>query len=308
MAAGYLQMFRLTRDSEYAEKARGCLDWLIAHKSPRFDQFSWANHFDFASRGGSYSKHESIIVWTALIGQSFIDGFEALGASKYLEVADSACRWILSLPREHTTSGTCISYHAVSQSSIHNANMLGAALLARTWRHVRHPEFLHAAEEAMRYSCSRQRPDGSWWYAEDPNHRWIDSFHTGYNLDSLRCYIESAGDETHRDAMMRGLDYYKRHFFREDGCPGYYHNRIYPIDSQCAAQGIETLARFSAMDQECLGLAKRVASWSIHHMQAPDGHFYYRVYPLIKAKAPMLHWAQATTYLGLARLLGAMSR
>ena len=55
MAAGYLEMYRLTKDAEYCEKARGCLDWLIEHKSPRFSEFSWANHFDFASRGGSYS-------------------------------------------------------------------------------------------------------------------------------------------------------------------------------------------------------------------------------------------------------------
>ena len=296
MAAGYLEMYRLTNDAEYVEKARGCLDWLIAHKSPRFNQFSWANHFDFASRGGSYSKDESIIVWTALIGQSFIDGFEATGEPKYLQTADSACRWILSLPREQTTSGTCISYHAVSQSSIHNANMLGAALLARTWKHIGNPDFLQAAQDAMLYSCSRQRQDGSWWYAEDPKHHWIDNFHTGYNLDSLKCYVENAGDDTYRSAIANGLEFYKRHFFREDGCPGYYHNRTYPIDSQCAAQAIETLAGFSAWDPECLELAKRVASWTIQNMQAPDGHFYYRVYPFIKAKAPMLHWAQATIY------------
>ena len=34
-------------------------------------------------------------------------------------------------------------------------------------------------------------------------------------------------------------------------------------------------------------------------MQDEDGHFYYRAYPLMKAKAPMLHWAQATTYRAL---------
>jgi rhamnogalacturonyl hydrolase YesR len=306
MAAGYLEMFRLTNDKAYAEKARGCLDWLMAHKSPRFKQCSWANHFDFASRGGRYSKDESIIVWTALIGQSFLDGFEATGDARYLEVADSACSWILSLPRERTSSGTCLSYHAVSQVSIHNANMLGAALLARTWRHAGNVEHLQAAAEAMQYSCARQRPDGSWWYAEELRYRWVDNFHTGYNLDSVRCYTESTGDDTYRNAIVKGLEFYKGHFFREDGCPRYYHDRTQPIDSQCAAQAIETLAHFSPRDSECLELAQRVASWTIRNMQDPDGHFYYRMYPLIKAKAPMLHWAQATTYRALTALLSSM--
>jgi hypothetical protein len=308
MAAGYLEMFRLTKDKEYEEKARGCLEWLIAHKSPKFQEYSWANHFDFASRGGRYSKDESIVVWTALIGQAFIEGFEAMGDPHCLGIAESACRWILALPRERTDSGTCLSYHAIGQESIHNSNMLGAALLARAWRHARNPEYLRVAAEAMLYSCSRQRPDGSWWYAEDPKYHWIDNFHTGYNLDSLRCYTESSGDDTYQDAIARGLEFYKRHFFREDGCPRYYHNRTQPVDSQCAAQAIDTLAAFADRDPSCLDLAHRVADWTIQHMQARDGHFYYRRYPIVTARTPMLHWAQATAYAGLARLLGVMYR
>ena len=55
----------------------------MEHKSPKFQEYSWANHFDFASRSGRYSKDESIIVWTALIGQAFLDGFESSGTSGF---------------------------------------------------------------------------------------------------------------------------------------------------------------------------------------------------------------------------------
>jgi len=308
MAAGYLTMHRLTGAHEYRERAIRCLDWLREHKSSKFQEYSWANHFDFASRGGQYSREESIIVWTSIIGQAFLDGYEATGSQRFLGVAESACRWILALPREQTPTGTCISYHAIGQMSIHNANMLGAAFLARTWRHTKNPAYRRLATEAMDYSCSRQRPDGSWWYAEEPKYHWIDNFHTGYNLDSLKTYIDATGDERYRGGMMRGLDYYKRHFFGADGCPAYYHNRTQPIDSQCAAQSIETLSNFAELDGECLDLARRVAGWTIRNMQAKDGHFYYRRYPLLTAKAPMLHWAQATTYRALTLLVTAHAR
>jgi hypothetical protein len=308
MAAGYFSMYRLTGDVEYRDKGASCLDWLAAHKSPKFAEYSWANHFAFAGRGGRYPSDESIIVWTALIGQAFLDGFEVTGDSRYLDVANSACRWILALPRERTEQGACLSYYAPSQSSIHNANMLGAALLARAWRHAHIPEYLDVASQAVEYTCARQRPDGSWWYAEHPTYHWIDNFHTGYNLDSLKCYAENSGDDRHREALSKGLDFYKRHFFEASGRPRYYHNRTQPVDSQCAAQSIETLAHFAAADPECLELAVRVATWTIRNMQDDDGHFYYRAYPLIKAKAPMLHWAQATTYRGLAALLEVSPR
>jgi hypothetical protein len=302
MAAGYLTMFAAAGDPAYYQKAVNCLEWLAHHKSPKFEEYSWANHFDFASRGGRYSKDESIIVWTALIGHAFLDGFEASGDSRYLRIAESASRWILALPRERTESGTCISYHALDQSSIHNANMLGAAFLARCWRHLRRPELLDVAAAAMRYSCSRQLADGAWWYAEAPMYHWIDNFHTGYNLDSLKTFIDCSGDRTYERQLQRGFEYYVAHFFEPNGCPRYYHNRTQPIDSQCAAQSIETLTRFAAAGFDSVDLACRTASWWITNMQDPDGHFYYRMYPIVKAKMPMLHWAQATTYRALALL------
>jgi hypothetical protein len=47
-----------------------------------------------------------------------------------------------------------------------------------------------------------------------------------------------------------------------------------------------------------------VAEWTISNMQDKDGHFHYRIYPGgIRAKMPMMHWGQATTYKALAGLL-----
>jgi hypothetical protein len=307
MAWGYLAMLKRTGNPAYRDKAVRCLEWLMENKSPKFKEYSWANHFDFASRDGRYSKHESIIVWSALVGHAFLDGFEALNDRRYLEVSQSVCRWILGLPRERTDTGNCISYMAIRQTSIHNANMLGAALLSRAWRYSDDREYLAVASEAMKYSCSRQQPDGSWWYAEDPKFHWIDNFHTGYNLESLRCYIENSGDRTYQGHMVKGLEFYKNHFFEEDGCPRYYHDRTYPVDSQCVAQAIETLANFAAHDQESMALAMKVALWAIDNMQDREGFFYYRKYPLIRVKTPMLHWAQATTYRALALLLSVMA-
>ena len=306
MAWGYLSMYKLTGDGRYKEKAETCLEWLIKNKSHRFEDYTWANHFDFASRTGKYSKHEPIIVWTCLIGQAFLDANEILGSARYLDVAKSICNWVVKLPREKTDSGTCISYYAFTQSSIHNSNMLGAAMLARTAKLTGNTEHLKIAAEAMLYSCSRQLPDGAWYYGEAGHHHWIDNFHTGYNLDSLKCYIDNTGDKSFDDNMRRAFKYFTSTFFEANGRPKYYHDRVYPVDSQCASQAIETLANFAEYDDTSLELGIKVAKWTIENMQDRDGYFYYRQYPLIKAKAPMLHWAQATTYRGLVLLLSKL--
>jgi hypothetical protein len=179
-------------------------------------------------------------------------------------------------------------------------------MLARTARHTRNAAYLTLARSAMEYSCSRQGADGSWLYGADPRYHWIDNFHTGYNLDSLKSYVDSTGDETWRENLRRGLVFLKDHFFEADGCPKYYHDRRYPVDSQCAAQAIETLANFSAEDPSCLDLSVKVARWTIGNMQGRDGHFYYRIYPLMKARTPMLHWGQGTMFKALAQLRVAL--
>jgi hypothetical protein len=37
-------------------------------------------------------------------------------------------------------------------------------------------------------------------------------------------------------------------------------------------------------------------------MQSQRGYFYYRQYPLMKARTPMLHWGQGTMFKALAHL------
>jgi hypothetical protein len=304
MAWGHLLLHRSTGDEEHKVKALACLDWLDRHKSPKFQQHSWANYFDFASRGGTYYKHDSIIVWTSMIAQAYLEAFEQFGDERHLRIAESACDWIVSLPREKTDRGDCISYYAIGQESIHNANMLGAAALARAARHLARPEFLDVARSAMVYSCTRMQADGSWWYAEEPKFHWIDNFHTGYNLDSLQCYLAHSGDAEYTEHLQRGLAYFKRTFFEPSGRPKYYHDRAYPIDIQCASQAIDTLARFADDDAGALQLGVRVAFWTIANMQDRRGFFYYRKYPGgITARTPMLHWGQATMFKALAHLL-----
>jgi rhamnogalacturonyl hydrolase YesR len=303
MAAGYLLLYRATHEQQYLDKAIRCLEWLDKHKVPRFQHHSWSNHYDFSSRGGTYTKDDPIIVWTALIGQAYVDAFEITGQEWYLRIAESACNWILDLPREQTPHGACISYFAHVQSSVHNSNMLGAALLARTAKHNGSDQYSRVARSAMIYSCFHQRAEGSWWYGEEPKYQWVDNFHTGYNLESLNSYMQASGDHEFLPSLDQGLKFYKAHFFEDTGRPKYYHNRTYPVDIQCAAQSIDTLALFADRDLECLELAQKVAAWTIGNMQDSEGYFYYRQYPLVKAKIPMLHWGQGTMFKALAHLL-----
>ena len=303
MAWGYLLRFELTGDCTFCDKAVACLNWLIANKSSRDPEYCWGNHFDFTSRSGHIPAQEPTIVWSSLIGQAFLEAYEQLGNEHYLAVAESICNWILKLPREETSVGTCISYHARFQSSIHNSNLLGAALLAGTWKHTGREELMVLARDAVRYSSVHQLPDGAWWYGEEPKFHWIDNFHTGYNLDSIKRYVEATGDDWCKETLHRGYRYFVETFFEPSGCPRYYHNRTYPVDIQSAAQAIDTLCLFSDKCSASLDLATKVAHWTIVNLLDQSGYFYYRKYPFVMSRTPYFHWGQATMFKALAHLL-----
>lgn len=307
MAWGYLRRYKLTANEDYARRAVSCLDWLMNHRSEG-PHYCWGNEFTFTTRAGRIPRHQPTIVWSGLIGQAFMDAYEILGQSRYLEVASSTCDWILKLPREETATGACLSYVAFKQSSIHNSNMLGGALLARVGKATGRRDALELAKQSMLYSCSRINPDGGWYYGEAPKYHWIDNFHTGYNLDSLKRYTDSTGDKSFLPQQKLGYEYLKKHFFEPDGCPKYFHNRTQPIDIQCASQAIDTLAFYSDEDPAVLDLACRVAEWTIDNMQAPDGHFYYRDLGWMKIKTPMFHWGQGTMFKALAHLSLKLSK
>jgi hypothetical protein len=304
LARAYLKLYQVTGDTGWQDKADRCLAWLRDHPSPNYERLCWGNHFDYQSRVFYLPKGEPTVVWTAHIGHAFLDAWEIDGDEQDLRSAQSVCQFILQdLERRAEGKGVCISYVPGMYRAVHNANMLAAAVLARTFVHTRDAELRRVASDAVDYTVGAQREDGSWWYGEAEDLRWVDNFHTGYVLDSLWCYIDSTGDRERWVAFDRGASFFLRSFFLEDGTPKYYPHETYPIDIQCAAQGIETLSLLGRRwDSKCQDVAGRVADWTIEHMQDTDGYFYFQRGRSWMNKTPMLHWGQATMLNALACL------
>jgi hypothetical protein len=309
MAHGYLVMsHRVSMHGDALAEARRCLDWLVDHRASGHSEFCWGDAYDYATRSGRRPRGEPLLIWSALIGLAFLEAFEATRETRYLRVAEGVGRWILQLPAEHTDAGLCLSYVAYRQMSIHNANAMGAAFLARLGALTGDANAQAVARSAMTYTCARQQADGSWFYAEQPKFRWVDNFHTGYNLSALKTYQAASGDHSFDEQLSKGLHYFRTNFFERDGRPKYFNDRTYPVDIQCAAQAIETLAHFADLDSECLTQSQTVAAWTIENMQAPDGHFHYRDLGWMKVSTPMLHWGQASMVKALATLLDRLDQ
>ena len=310
LARGFIRLYQSTGDVMWRRRAESMLQWLLENQSPGYSGACWGNHFDYQSRSVFVRKLSPSVVWTSLIGHAFLDAYDQFHDEKYLETAISSCRHIerdLGAYQEGDT--LCIHYFPTSTHQVHNANTLGASLLARTSSYTQNEMWREMATKAMLYAAKYQREDASWYYGQAPNLHWVDNFHTAYVLDSFHWYGKATGEERLDRQMMDGYWYWKKTFFSSEGMPRYYDHKALPLDIQCSSQAIDTLVLFRDRDPESLSLALKVAQWTIENMQDPTGYFYYRRYSrYIVNKTPTQHWGQSTMMCALAGLSQALAK
>ena len=302
-ARGYLRLYLADGDERYLQRCNECLEWLIDNHSSGYSGYCWGNAFDYQSRGFYLEEGVPTVVWVSLIGHAFLDTYDVLKIDKYKEVALSCGEFILNdLPRTKEMKGECISYVPFMNMSIHNSNMLAAGFLARLYSLNKDDTYFVVARKAMSYSVSCQLENGGWYYGEEKKFQWIDSWHTAYNLDSIKYYTDYTGDESFWDAFHNGVKFYLGNFFLKSGRPKFYWNRLAAADIQCTGQALDSLISYGNDYPVTVEIAQKVAVWTIQNMQAEDGHFYFRKYKHMIDKTPMLHWGQATMLSGLTSL------
>ena len=287
------------------EVARGVVAQIIASRSPESEYWCWGYSFPWQTRMILVPRGAPNLVCTVFVANALLDAFEALGDTRFLQMAVSAGEYLVK--ELYYTEGAGVASFSyplpTSKSKVHNANFLAAALLSRLYYHKGDDRLVDPALQAARYSAGKQKSDGSWSYGELPRQGWIDNFHTGYNLTSLRAIdrnLHTSEFETH---IRRGFEFYRKHFFREDGAVRYFHNQTYPIDIHAVAQSLLILLEFRELDTTVLSLIRLVYSWAMKHMWNEAGFFSYRVLRTLTIRTSYMRWSQAWMLLALTKLL-----
>ena len=278
---------------------------LVALRSPHTSYWCWGYSFPWQTRTDMVPRWSPNLVCTSFVANALLDAYELKQESRYLSMARSSGEYILNdlyWTEADTTAGFSYPFPG-KRARVHNANFLGSALLCRLYKHCGEKRLLESALRVARYSASKQHENGSWDYGELQTQRWIDNFHTGYNLCALRSiseYTESSEFESH---IRLGFQFYCHHFFTKDNAPRYFNNNTYPIDIHSVAQSIITLLALRDYDKDSAGLAVSVSEWSRIHMWDREGFFYYQVLPSWTNKISYMRWSQAWMLLALATQL-----
>ena len=264
----------------------------------------WGYSFPWQARNILVPQGAPNVVCTAFVATSLLDAHDQGSDDRCLGMAVSAAEYMVNDLYWSDGEAAGFSYPMPHiKSHTYNANLLAAALLCRVARVTNDGKFLAPALRAARFAVSKQREDGSWYYGESPKSRWIDNFHTGYNLGALQSMARDLESNEFDASIRRGFEFYRTNFFREDGAPKYFHNQAYPLDIHCVAQSILTLLAFKDLDSSNVELAHSVFDWAMKHMWDDRGFFYYRVLRLLTIRTSYMRWSQAWMLLALSTLL-----
>ena len=302
LISAYVEKYKLYNNERDLEQARRFADWLITNYSKAYSGKCWGYNFDWPNRNSFYKKGLPTIVNTTFIANGFLDLYDITEDKKYLDTAVSSCEFIINdLNRYEEKDSFCFSYTPVdNHACIHNANMLGAALLARVNHYIHKKEYLDYAIKSMKYSINHQNKDGSWFYGVGWKQKWIDSFHTGYNLLALNDFINFTNERKYSENLARGYKFYLDNFFTEEGCVKYYHNKLYPLDCHAFANTIITISTLTKLSEKSNPILEKVIKHAIKiFWSEKSGYFYYKKGRYFLNKIDYTRWVQIWMFYAL---------
>lgn len=264
-----------------------------------FSGACWGYDFDWEARHARIPAYQPTVVATGIVSNGLYHAWKITGIIRLKKLVISSADFVSKdLKRTYKGNSFCFSYSPFDTQQVFNASMKGVRLLSQAYAISNDYRLKQEADLAARFVINHQREDGSWGYSLAKQGGWVDNYHTGYILDCLDDYIRYCHTASYDEHLYLGYQYYKDHFFRQDGQPAFYSDNIYPSDSTAAAQSILTLTRFG--DHE---MAERTAHWMIRNMQAENGSFYFRKFKKYTIKTPFMRWSNAWMFAALSYLI-----
>lgn len=301
---GYCNLYKISPSEETMTMIHFLAEKIISLQSPGYSGSCWGYYFDWQARAFFQPKNTPTVVATSFVVDSLLNAWDLTRKDEYRQVAVSSTQFVLKdLNRTYDSKGNfSFSYSPADTSQVFNASLLGARLLSRVYSYTLEEQLSAEARKAIAFVCDHQNTDGSWSYGLLPYHSWIDSFHTGFNLECIFEYQAYTADNSFRTNIEWGFNYYVNNFFTEEGASRYYNDRLYPVDIHAPAQFITTLARLKRLGNYQV-LAEKVLTWTIQNMQSEKGYFYYQKKKGISSKVPYMRWAQAWMFYAMSYYL-----
>ncbi|WP_042663894.1 antibiotic ABC transporter permease [Haloferax sp. ATB1] len=281
----------------YRDDAASLTEWLVENQAKGYSGFAGSHRHviqHISGRNGPRSgiPHSPNIVSTAYGVKALLAGREF--DPDYPDIAKTAVDVMLNdLNYRPKDDGAVMDYYLSHPKDSYTLNALaiGARLFVELYDYFGDEELLERAEKVYDFVASKQTDRGGWYYREpaSASHLSMDNHHNGFIVECFQRYEQIVGSGRYDETLERGLDFYARELFDEDGAPNFDEEHPYPRDIHATAQGILVFTYAGQYDR-----AERAIDWALANMYVPsEGRFYFRKHRFYTKRMTLMRWCQA---------------
>jgi hypothetical protein len=337
-AMGFAFLYETTGDFTQLEEAVHFLAELTTSRCRDFKEYCWGYPFDWVWRGGVIKRQTPLITTTPYVYEAFLQvsklladhrplttdhgpltSLRAVGSYEpeadlrpldllgdYKQILESIARHAATDIKDFRTSETAstCSYTPFDEGGVINAAAYRAFLLTSASQVLSRDDYWPIAERNLNFVLENQNPDGSWPYAVDGVRDFVDHFHTCFVMKALAKIQALTGYEGCDEALTRGVEYYLKNLFDEDGLPKpfskaprltVYKRELYDC-AECINLCLLLRDRFPQLETTL----QTVVEGILKDWIKPDGSFRSRRLHFGWDNVPMHRWGQSQMFRSLA--------
>ena len=310
-AMGFALLSQVSKNEQHYKRAVHFLNVLKETRCAGYDEYCWGYPFNWETVRGTIWQGTPLITTVPYVYEAFKQVYEVDGDNNWREIMRSIAQHALLTYKDIETSPTAstCSYTPDPKDSIKvvNANAYRAILLTSAAVDFSEEKYRVVAERNLNFVLEAQNEDGSWYYSTDGARNFVDHFHTCFVMKALAKIEALTGHPGCTAALQRGVDYYVKNLFDEEGVPKPFSRRprltIYRRElydyAECINLSVLLRGRFPKLDQNLsIVLNEIMTRW-----QRSDGSFGSRQLLLGWDNTLMHRWAASQLFRSLCLAL-----
>jgi hypothetical protein len=313
-AMGFAYLYQATGGRAQLDEAVHFLEVLKQSRCPGYQEYCWGYPFDWVTRTGVIPAGTPLITTTPYVFEAFLQVHQLQPRPEWRQILESIVRHAGTDIKDFKYSAaadTC-SYTPHDEGRIINASAYRAGMLAQAAKALDRGELLEIAGRNVNFVLETQKPDGSWPYAVDGVRDFVDHFHTCFVMKGLAKVHRVTGDRRIYDALARGVDYYLKNLFGEDGMPRPFSKAprltVYKCELYDCAEAINLCLLLRKDFPQLEKTLAMVVNGILRDWIKGDGSFRSRRLMFGWDNVPMHRWAQSQMFRSLAFYLSESSK
>jgi hypothetical protein len=277
--AGHSRSCAASHEAVLGEGAARSLVSVLLNAQGNLGDGAWGYEFDVQTRWAYYPAGSANLIATVFVGNALLEAGLVFGNQDWLDRAVQAAHCLQErfLRPLGPNGDDVFCYTEQTDRLVHNANLLGAGLVATVGSLTSNDRSVKAALGAARVSALAQAENGRWSYGEGSLLGWADNFHTAYNLRGAVQVLRAHHDVELARSVEKGTYFWADRFFGAHGEPFYYDDGHGPLDVHCGATAVDVAALLALEGYATATIADLCADWMRENLVGADGITKYQI-------------------------------